>query len=87
MSKVRKVYKEIINANIIGVTLEHNGYGGGDASHGGYVKININDITGTDMKINGNESESFELLIRGDAERETFLEAFKMIVAELETNR
>jgi hypothetical protein len=87
MSKVRKVYKEFINANIIGVTLEHNGYGGGDAGHGGFVRIIIEDLASTCMEVNESESKSFELLIRGDAERETFLEAFKMIVAELENNK
>jgi hypothetical protein len=84
---MRKIYKEFVDANIIGVTLEHNGFKGGDAGHGGFVKITIEDMSSTAMSVNGEECKKYELLIQGDAERDTFLDAFKMIVKELEENK
>lgn len=83
---MRKVYQEFTSANIIGVTVEHNGIQGGDAGHGGFVKIIIEDLGSTSMAIGGKETQKFELEIRGDCERETFISAFKMIVKELETH-
>ena len=82
----KKIYQELTSANIIGVTLEHNGFQGGDGGHGGFVKLVIEDLACTSMEVNGVESEKFELLFRGDTERETFLSALKMIVKELEDN-
>jgi hypothetical protein len=38
------------------------------------------------MTVNGNDCNEFELIFRGDSERETFLSALKMIVKELEQN-
>lgn len=84
--KTKKIYREFCSANIIGVTLEHNGIKGGDAGHGGFVRINVKDLASTSMELNGEECSEFELIIRGDTERETFISAFKMIVEELESN-
>ena len=83
MSKDVKIYEEFSSCNILGVTLEHNGYGGGDAGHGGYVKITIEDIASTWMEVNGHETEKVELLFRGDTERDTLLSSLEMIVKEL----
>lgn len=82
----KKIYQEFTSANIIGVELEHNGKQGGDAGHGGFVKIHIEDIASTCMKLNGVECDEFELSFHGDTERETLLSALKMIVKELEDN-
>jgi hypothetical protein len=82
----KKVYQEFTSANIIGVTLEHNGFQGGDAGHGGFVKLVFEDLASTSMELNGEECKKFQLIFRGDAERETFLSALKMIVQELENN-
>jgi hypothetical protein len=38
------------------------------------------------MSLNGVDCNEFELMFRGDSERETFLSALKMIVKELEEN-
>ncbi|MDD1442768.1 hypothetical protein MEO93_20880 [Dolichospermum sp. ST_sed3] len=84
---VRKFYKEIVSANIISVTLEHNGYQNGDASHGGFVKIIIENMVSTCMSVNGEKTDKFELLIRGDSERSTFAEAFNFIANELYENQ
>ena len=83
----RRIYQEFTSANIIGVTLEHNGLQGGDAGHGGFVRFTIEDLASTSMEVNGEESEKFELLFRGDTERDTFLSALKMVVKELEENQ
>jgi hypothetical protein len=82
----KKIYQTFTHANIIGVTLEHNGFQGGDAGHGGFVKITFEDLASTYMEVNGKESSKFELLFKGDAERTTLLAALKMITKELEDN-
>ena len=79
---VRKIYKEFTNHNIIGVAVEHNGEQYKDS----FVRIRIKNHGCTMMEVNGAESEYFELHLKGGAERETFLDAFKMIVKELEEN-
>lgn len=83
----RKIYKEINSINRIGVTLEYNGIQGGDAGHGGFVKINFENIFATCMELNGEDCEKFELLFKGDSERETLLDALKTIVNELENTK
>lgn len=83
----REIYKEFASANTIGVRLQHNGFKGGDAGHGGFVRITIKDIASTVMFVNGQESNEFQLEFCGDAERETLLSALKMIVKELEDNK
>lgn len=82
----RKIYQEFTSVNSIGVTLEHNGLQGGDAGHGGFVKLIIQDLGDTSMEVNGLECGKFELLFRGDTERETLVSALKMVVKELEDN-
>jgi hypothetical protein len=88
---IRKVYNEFMSANIIGVTVEHNGDQGGDSGHGGYVKITFEDLASTDMEATympdnrgygGNGK--IELIFRGSTERATLLAALKMAVKELE---
>lgn len=88
---IRKVYNEFMSANIIGVTVEHNGYQGGDHSHGGYVKIIFNDLSSTVMEathIPNNQgyggNGKIELIFKGSSERATLLAALKMAVKELE---
>lgn len=83
---IKTIYKEFASANIIGVTLEHNGFQGGDAGHGGFVRLVIKNLSSTYMEVNGRISEEFELVLRGTTERETFLSALKMVVEELEKN-
>jgi hypothetical protein len=83
---MKKIYQEFTSANIIGVTLEHNGKQGGDAGHGGFVRLVIENLVCTCMEVNGEQCEKFELEFRGDTERDTFLSALKMVVKELEDN-
>ena len=84
MSQMRKVYQKFESANIIGVTVEHNGFCGGDAGHGGYVEITIEDLASTNMEICGEECSKMVLTFRGDSERDTLLSALNMICRELE---
>jgi hypothetical protein len=84
---MRKLYQEFTNCNILGVTLEHNGIKGGDLGHGGFVSITIEDLAGTYMEVNDMEADKVKITLKGDAERETLLEALKMIVTELEQNK
>lgn len=82
----KKIYQEFASANIIGVTLEHNGFQGGDAGHGGFVRLVIENLSSTHMEVNGQFSDQLELVLRGTTERQTFLSALKMIVEELDKN-
>lgn len=83
----RKISKEFTSCNILGLELEHNGMQGGDAGHGGYVKIQIKDLASTSMFLNGEEVEKFEIVFRGDTERDTLVDALKEIVTELEAHK
>ena len=83
---MRRLYKQIEGHNIIGLTVIHNGLKGGDAGHGGFIRIEIEDYASTSMEVNGDaECQKIVLTIRGDSERETFIEAFKAIIDELES--
>ena len=85
----RKIYEEFVSANIIGVTLEHNGFQGGDSGHGGFVRIVIKNLACTAMEVNNipcEEGEQVELKFMGDCERETLIDALKMIVKDLEAH-
>ncbi|MFT6502949.1 MAG: hypothetical protein ACJASQ_003081 [Crocinitomicaceae bacterium] len=86
MSEIIKKEQEFVNANIIKASIEHNGYGGGNHSHGGYVELKIQDLSSTNMLVDGKEASKFTLMVKGDSERETLLQALKMFVTELEQN-
>ena len=80
----RIVNEEFSSLNMLSVTVEHNGYMGGDAGHGGYVKLIFEDISSTCMELNGNKCDRFDFIVRGDSERDTLVASLKMIVKELE---
>jgi hypothetical protein len=83
---LRKIEETFTLCNILEVKLEHNGYQGGDAGHGGYVKMNFSN-EGAAIEVNGKECEEVELIFRGDNERTTLVDALKMIVKELEEHK
>lgn len=83
----KKIYQVFTGCNILAITLEHNGFQGGDAGRGGFVRLNMTDLGGTCMKVNGKDCDSFELEFGGDSERDTFLRSLKMVVKELEQNK
>lgn len=84
MNKI--VYQEFTSSNILGVTVEHNGFQGGDEGHGGFVRIAFENKASTSMQLNGEYCDSFDFTFRGDTERETLLSGLRMIVKELEDN-
>ena len=47
----RKVSKTFISANLLGVEIHHNGSQGGDAGHGGFVKLKFIDKGSTAMDV------------------------------------
>jgi len=83
----RKLTKEFISANVLETTVEHNGCQGGDAGHGGFVKITFNDLSCTMMLVNGIECQEFSFEFQGSAERETLIDSLEMILDELKNNK
>ncbi len=49
--KTRKITKDFHSANQFRVSVEHNGYQGGDAGHGGYTKITFEDLGSTAFEV------------------------------------
>lgn len=80
-------YTEFEGLNVLGLTIEHNGHISGDSVHGGYVKITLEDLASTDMRVNGVEADIITLEFRGGSERQTLIDALKAIVEELESNK
>jgi hypothetical protein len=83
----RKLTKEFISANVLETTVEHNGCKGGDAGHGGFVKITFKDLSCTMMEVNGIECEEFSFEFQGSAERETLIDSLEMVLDELKNNK
>ena len=91
MSNVSIKSKVITSANILQVSAGTNCPQGGDAGHGGRTYFKIENQAGTSMviKVNGNETDlsndgNFEVILAGDTECETFLEALKFAINVLE---
>ena len=80
--------REVISANILEVEAGTTGLMGGNSSHGGRTYFRVEDMASTDMEIrsygrkfNGN---GFEVILGGDTELDTIIEALKFIVQALE---
>ncbi len=82
----RKITKEFISANFLETTVEHNGCHGGDAGHGGFVKITFENISSTMMLVNGKRCEKFSFEFQGSTERQTFVESLQFILDELKSD-
>lgn len=89
-SKVVTWSRSITSANLLEVEAGTNGYQGGDAGHGCRTYLRFQDEGGTDMKCRtltdryGND-EGFELILGGDCELQTTIEALKWMISVLET--
>ena len=83
----RKLTKEFASMNILETTVEHNGCQGGDAGHGGFVRITFKDVSSTSMEVNGVECEEFSFEFKGSTERETLIASLDMILTELKNNK
>ncbi len=82
----RKITKEFISANFLETTVEHNGCQGGDAGHGGFIKITFENISSTMMLVNGERCEKFSFEFQDSAERQTFVESLQFILDELKSD-
>ena len=76
--------------NIIDVWVGSNCPAGGDSGHGGRTVFGIEDQGGTDLRISLNgedpiDIESFEIILGGDSECATFIDALKFALKNLES--
>jgi hypothetical protein len=78
---------------VIDATLEHTGFQGGHAGHGGYVAMTFQDSGSTSMECYVNDDTSrvepvkkIEMVFRGDDERNGLIKILKAFVRELEEN-
>jgi len=86
--------KEIESANILHVEVGTNGPQGGDAGHGSRSYLKLTDKGGTAWKISIRDEQGerrtydqpleVEIILGGDAELDTFLQALKSAVETLE---
>ena len=83
---IRTSAKVFASMNVLETIVEHNGYHGGDAGHGGYVKITFKDLSATSMEVNGVECEEFSITFKGSTERTTFVESLQFILDELKSD-
>ena len=84
---IKKSTKVFTSMNILETTVEHNGCQGGDAGHGGFVRITFKDVSSTSMEVNGVECEEFSFEFKGSTERDTLVESLEMILTELKNNK
>ena len=80
----RTITETFTSANILKATISHNGFQGGDAGHGGYVILKLENEASTSMQVDGRDADEVTLTFTGDTERDTLLRALKMFVFELE---
>lgn len=83
IEKIPRVEIAVINgANQLRVGAGTNGYKGGDAGHGGVTYFALEDAGGTDIKVTSIE-DGVELVVRGDSELTTLIQALEFAVATL----
>jgi hypothetical protein len=71
----RNVSKSIVSANILDVDVTHNGYQGGDAGHGGFVKIKLSngDSTAYGVEVRFGGSTEVQHIHHADPKGEGFI--------------
>ena len=82
--------REIDNANILSVEAGTTGYEGGDTGHGGRTYFKIENLGGTDIRVQPIGEDGWmgvEVFLGGDSEMETIIDALKFIVEVLEDQR
>ena len=76
---------EIVNCNILGVKVATNGYCGGDSGHGSRTYFKLEDLASTDINIRLlKDKKGVEMMLGGDAELETFIQALRWAADNLE---
>ena len=79
--------EEIAHHCIMDYTVEHNGYMGGDAGHGGYLDIVFETDYSTYWEVNGKvQPGRLSIYLEGDSEKEVFIKMLKNIVTFVEGN-
>lgn len=79
----KKEKKCFSSANILEATVATNGYQGGDSGHGSRTYFCLEDLGGTDMDARVSDSK-VEIMLGGDTELETFIEALRWAADRLE---
>ena len=84
--------RAVISCNILDVEAGTTGLRGGDTGHGGRTYFSIRDGACTDMEVRPTfnkwgEADGFEVMLGGDCELETMIEALKFIVQALEDGK
>ncbi|MBS1687047.1 MAG: hypothetical protein JSS76_20085 [Bacteroidetes bacterium] len=94
---MRNVSITITDACVTTFKVSHNGLQGGDASHGGFVEIEIDNVSSTNLKVavkqvfdtnpDYKECTGVKLKFAGDAERNNLIEGLELILHELKKNQ
>lgn len=76
------------DCNELEIEVGTTGFCGGDAGHGGKTYLRLKNKASTDMQIKVDdgdlkEANSFEILLSGDTELKTFIEALDFALTEL----
>lgn len=84
--------REIYNANILEVEAGTNGYQGGDTGHGSRTYIRIQDMGSTDIEAKVTHdylgrADGVELMLGGDTELSTIIEALQFVIKVLDDQR
>lgn len=74
--------KTIVNRNVLKIEIGTNGFCGGDAGHGCRTYFSLIDESGTDIRVDA-LSDGVEIVLGGDAELQTFVEALTFAAAAL----
>lgn len=89
-TEIKTFSRDIINANILEVEAGTTGYMGGDSGSGSRTYFRIKDLASTDIRVSviDNHGSScdggFEVVLGGDSELTTIIQALKFIVKVLE---
>ena len=90
MIKLEAQMKELSFSNCLGIVAGTNCPKGGDSGHGGRTYLRIENLGGTDMSVRldksglFNQVEAIEIMLGGDSECETLIDALKFALRILE---
>ena len=81
--KITTYQREVFCCNVLEVEAGSNGYHGGDSGHGSRTYFRIADLGGTDMEVHSGTDKYgqsyFEVILGGDSELRTIIEALEFI--------
>lgn len=84
---MRTVKHDLFYGHSMSVTVQHNGFKGGDYSHHGFVTVVLEPDRSFCFEANGERTQRIEFTARGDWERIALLAALEMVVAELQDHK